>query len=540
VRRAQLLFLALVGSLVVLVSCTQRDGLYCDDTTPCTDPARPFCDINGSFPASSGVGRTCIADPNSTAIDAGMPDAEVTNCSLSSECGSAMPICTDELCASCVPGSSGDADCAAKDSAQPICGGDGRCYECTRSFDCTSVNMPVCDLNTKTCKGCDDHEQCGSGVCDMGTGSCVADVDVIYVDVTLGSDGASCGSGPEAAACRHLGGFQGAFSKVQGTRRTISMAPGNYILQASNLQVTMYGNGAHIFPVASLIGPALDVFGNSDLVLHDLVLRNGNGGGTGMGVSCLSSEIEFHNVIIRDNDNAGVASMNCSLSFFESTVQSSLREGLQLQDSLLLFQASKLVGSSLLGLIAEDSSLVIERSTISNNSAGGLHLTRTDFVIENSVIAKNGNKTVNPADFAGGVVVRNTLSLSPQIIRHSTIVDNESPSILSASGIDCGLGATSVSCTSSIVVGNEKPSGGSQIGGNCDARFSNITGILIGQGNISVAPSFVSPPSGDYHLAAGSAGINLADPSSPTTVDIDNQARPVGGGYDMGADERQQ
>lgn len=532
----------LVSPLVFLLACTQTDALYCDDTAPCSDPSRPFCDVNGSFPASSGVAKTCIADPNTPLGDGGLPDATVTDCTESSQCGLATPICTDALCALCVPGSSGDSDCAAKDPGMPNCGGDGRCYECTRSFDCNNPNMPVCDSATKTCKGCDDHGQCASGVCEMQSGVCEAGVDVIHVDVTLGSDGPVCGDGPDAAACKHLDGAQGAFAKVQGTRRIIAMALGNYIgdeiLEAAGLEATLYGNGASIFPASFVVGPALDVSGNSDLVLHDLVLRGGNGGGSGMGVRCLDSGIEFHNVVIRENDNAGVTASNCALTFDKSAIRGNDREGLKIEDSILIFQESSLVNSSLLGLIAEDSSIEMTRSTVSNNSAGGLHLSATDFVVENTVISKNGNKIMNPADFAGGIVIRNIGAVAPQIIRHSTVVDNSSPNQIAASGIDCGFGSF-VDCTSNIVVGNEKTFGPSQIGGNCTTRFSNVTGILLGEGNISVAPTFVAPGAGDYHLAAGSAGIDLADPSSPTTVDIDNQSRPNGGGFDMGADERQ-
>ena len=58
----RLLSLVLACSASVL-ACKAYDPLYCDDNKPCTDPARPFCDLNGDYPESEGVARTCIAEP---------------------------------------------------------------------------------------------------------------------------------------------------------------------------------------------------------------------------------------------------------------------------------------------------------------------------------------------------------------------------------------------------------------------------------------------------------------------------------------------
>jgi alpha-tubulin suppressor-like RCC1 family protein len=56
-----------VVSALLLVAlapaCKKTDPLYCDETTPCTDPERPFCDLNGEYPDSDGIKRTCIPDP---------------------------------------------------------------------------------------------------------------------------------------------------------------------------------------------------------------------------------------------------------------------------------------------------------------------------------------------------------------------------------------------------------------------------------------------------------------------------------------------
>jgi alpha-tubulin suppressor-like RCC1 family protein len=57
-------------AILVLASC-KNDPLYCDENTPCADPARPFCDLNGEYPASEGIKRTCIPDPFGGTVDGG-------------------------------------------------------------------------------------------------------------------------------------------------------------------------------------------------------------------------------------------------------------------------------------------------------------------------------------------------------------------------------------------------------------------------------------------------------------------------------------
>ncbi|HKE13584.1 MAG TPA: DPP IV N-terminal domain-containing protein [Kofleriaceae bacterium] len=66
-------WLLAAGVLPLLLCACTADPLYCDEDTRCTDPDRPFCDLNGDYPASEGVGRTCIPDPHA---DAGAGDAD--------------------------------------------------------------------------------------------------------------------------------------------------------------------------------------------------------------------------------------------------------------------------------------------------------------------------------------------------------------------------------------------------------------------------------------------------------------------------------
>jgi hypothetical protein len=60
----------------LLLACTKVDPLYCDERTPCTDADRPFCDLDGVYPASEGIARTCIPAPGGADADAGADDRD--------------------------------------------------------------------------------------------------------------------------------------------------------------------------------------------------------------------------------------------------------------------------------------------------------------------------------------------------------------------------------------------------------------------------------------------------------------------------------
>ncbi len=61
--------------------------------------------------------------------------------------------------------------------------------------------------------------------------------------------------------------------------------------------------------------------------------------------------------------------------------------------------------------------------------------------------------------------------------------------------------------------------------------------ILVGAHNYWGDPALVDPDAGDYHIGPGSVAID-AGVDAGVDDDIDGDPRPVGGGYDIGADER--
>jgi alpha-tubulin suppressor-like RCC1 family protein len=64
-----------LAALLVCSGCLKKDPLFCDENSPCTDPARPFCDLQGEYAASEGIKRTCIPDPFPDGGFGGEPDA---------------------------------------------------------------------------------------------------------------------------------------------------------------------------------------------------------------------------------------------------------------------------------------------------------------------------------------------------------------------------------------------------------------------------------------------------------------------------------
>ena len=73
-------------------------------------------------------------------------------------------------------------------------------------------------------------------------------------------------------------------------------------------------------------------------------------------------------------------------------------------------------------------------------------------------------------------------------------------------------------------------------GANPSVTYCDVKGGYAGTGNINVDPLFVDPAS-DLHLQNGSPAINAGTATGAPVDDYDGDARPLGGGFDMGYDE---
>jgi len=193
------------------------------------------------------------------------------------------------------------------------------------------------------------------------------------------------------------------------------------------------------------------------------------------------------------------------------------------------------------GLYLWYSAATLSGNTVIANTAGsggGLSLYFSDSILTNNVVADNR------VDSAGsGLYVAGS---APHLL-HTTIARN-------SGGDGTGLHATnayrngthygSVTLTNTILVshmvgvcamaGNtvtlEATLWGNDTDWDCDGAV--ITGSINTWGD----PAFVAPDAGDYHIGPNSAAID-AGVNATVTSDMDGDSRPMGHGYDVGADE---
>jgi Big-like domain-containing protein len=71
-----------------------------------------------------------------------------------------------------------------------------------------------------------------------------------------------------------------------------------------------------------------------------------------------------------------------------------------------------------------------------------------------------------------------------------------------------------------------------------DYRFNVWTAARCSATDLTAPSDFVDPAGVDLHLRPGAAAVDRGDPTSVPAVDIDGQARPMGGAPDAGADEQ--
>ena len=204
------------------------------------------------------------------------------------------------------------------------------------------------------------------------------------------------------------------------------------------------------------------------------------------------------------------------------------------------------------GLYLWGSDATLSGNTVTANTAshdgGGLYLRESDGTLSNNIIADN------QANNAGsGLHIRNS---SPRLL-HTTIVRNTggdgsgvyvtSNSAVALTNTILASHAAAITVTAGNTVTLEATLWGTDTADH-SGQWANTTDwggtgtIITGSGNYWGDPAFVDPDDadrngrGDYHIQPTSAAVDVGVDTVITT-DIHSQPRPLGNGYDVGADE---
>ena len=361
-------------------SCRPGDALMCADGLACAD------------------GQRCVAGP-----EQGQSQC-VPTCDGNAACADAAPICDrrEQICRTCFAGE--DAACQLRDPKNPRCGG-GRCVQCVspgpgsaQAVECQPsgaalASAPVCDKQQNTCRSCQRHSECDSGVCakdgsgepyGIPQGSCVPVEQVMVVNQDLCTR-----DGPVFCTVKQ------ALDRVDMKHRYIVLRKGAVPGDFTELQIG-YLPSHQMYPL-TLIGPLADASPISGTSLPAVSL---GGDIVKDALTITSSRVVIEGLYIRDS-RAGIT---CS----GATAQ-------------LRIVRSLLAGNSTAVTVASGCNLTVDQSWFGRGPAPGafaelaknarsVDVTASDFWVLNSVFTDNGDPRV---DGFGGVRVH-SLSVGPR------------------------------------------------------------------------------------------------------------------------------
>lgn len=178
-----------------------------------------------------------------------------------------------------------------------------------------------------------------------------------------------------------------------------------------------------------------------------------------------------------------------------------------------------------------------------NGTGGAIEFWLSNATLTDNVIADNQAGDLGTALY---IVQGSTVHLL-----HNTIAHNIGVGASDGSGVyvDYYQAASSAWLTDTILVRHTV--GVAVVAGNTASLEATLWGsgpwangtdwagagtILTGTVNLWGDPVFIDPDSGDYHIGPGSAAIDSGINAGVIT-DIDGEPRPMGAGYDIGADE---
>lgn len=308
-------------------------------------------------------------------------------------------------------------------------------------------------------------------------------------------------------------------------------------------------------------------------ILDGFEITNGTGtqdtlvrGIAGGGIYCKNTRPKLTNLLVVQNQadkGGGLFSSNVPSGqnlvlenvFLESNTALVAGGGLFLQESHALMTGCKIndnqaVGADGGGIYGYVSSVTMaECAIIGNQSAfwgGGLvSLFGEGVTMQNTVVASN------TAEVTGGGLSIFYGENAKLDLLNTTIVDNTAVQGWGG-GIYVAVDAVSHKITNSILWGNTAPDGKAiaidlsdfeveycDVEGGMGSILVSSGSLTYGASNISVPPIFANAAARDYHLLAGSGGIDAGDNNAANlpAFDFEGDDRINNGTVDMGVDE---
>lgn len=479
----------LVVVALCAAACTSPNPRSCVDGT-CTDPAFPFCDVDGSF---FGEEKTCYP---------------VT--------------CTPEEHFDCRGDTSYFCNAAGNDLEQRQCangcdnavGGCIPAKRCSMNADCANPT-PFCEA--QECRACRADDECESTVCDRDTGACVAGAAILYASPT-GADAGNCTLAGPCTTSRAI-----TAAGTSGLGKLVRMLPGSYsepLLIQGNTIVKIVATGATL-----------------STSTNDLELLRVIGGATAE-IRGLTAETSATTGGIITCGDQSPAVAKSSLTFVDGHLKKTgAASNVRVFRCNLRIARTRIESSAAAINVGTDATVDADRLHISPAPRGPYSMTRitslgermsvrvTNSLFEDAYLSNLGSDTVAPG--SNVFAAFNTFLF----VNQGVTMVCESNSYIRQEVYENNIFFAQGNGYANVVY---QPNG-------CTFRNNIIhpqPSIIVN--NRDMDPKFVDFAAGNYKLQADSPAIDTAVPSAElsTTHDHDGVMRPQGAGYDIGAFER--